>query len=201
MADDASQLLEERFDQMPEAVQSAITSTDVDAHMRKLAQKHDLHLDQWQELETEVMMALMGIKPVSQLQENIKKNVRVDDGAAKELSDSISSVVLSPIREELERFLSHPSAKPKEGEPIEDLTGEILARADGRSGAITHPPLEPAAGTAEPKTTTTSAAPKPVEEPKSTAIRKEVPETYKSGIASAERKDVHSDPYRETPDS
>jgi len=176
---DTHTLLEERFNQLPEAVRNAITSADVSDHLRKLSDINQLHLDQWQELETEVMMTLMGIKPVSALEQNIKKNVHVDDATAAKLSQDISTIVFAPIRDELERFLSHPSTHEKEGEPIKDMTAEILK--------------------------STSATPateqKPAESVQPTVVRKEAPEAYKPGQTSAERKEIHADPYRIAPDA
>ena len=172
--DDTSKLLEERFDQLPEAVQSAITSADVAAHLRKLSDSNQLHLDQWQQLETEVMMTLMGIKPVSALEQNIKSSVHVDDATARKLAEDISTVVFAPVRDEIERFLSHPSAKEKVGDPIADMTGEILKSSSS---------------------TITPVAPPP------TVTRKETPAEYKPGETSSARKDIHSDPYRVAPDA
>ena len=176
---DIHELLDERFGQLPEAVQKAITSADVAAHLRKLSDTNQLHLDQWQELETEVMMTLMGIKPVSALEQNIKKNVHVDDATAAKLSQNISTVVFAPIRDELERFLSHPSTHEKEGEPIKDMTAEIL-----KSASATPTPEQKSAEPAQ-----------------QTVVRKEAPEAYKPGQTSAERKEIHADPYRIAPDA
>ena len=176
---DTTKLLDDRFAQLPEAVQNAITSANVAEHLKKLSDSHQLHFDQWQELETEVMMTLMGIKPVSALKDGLKQHVRVDDATAQKLSDDISHIVFAPVREELERFLSHPSAKQKEGDPIKDMTGDILKSA----GSATQP------------------VPAPRAEPQPTVARRESPATYKSGETSAVRKDIHSDPYRIAPDA
>ena len=125
--DDKEKLLEERFHQLPDVVQKAITSADIEQHLRKLSDTNQLHLDQWQELETEVMMTLMGIKPVASLQENIKKNVRVDDATAAKLSQNISEIVFGPVRQELERFLAaeHAQAPVTAGELIPDFSADI----------------------------------------------------------------------------
>ncbi len=173
-------LLEERFAQLPEAIQDAITNADVSAHLRKLADSSQLHLDQWQELETEVMMTLMGIKPITQLEQNIQAHVKVDSATAQKLAQDISTVVFAPVREEMERFLSHPSAKEKEGDPISDMTGEILK---------TSAPIN-----------TPTPAPSPAAPPQPTAIRKDAPVSYKPGETSTARKDVHTDPYRIVPE-
>ncbi|MBI4068446.1 hypothetical protein HY413_03510 [Candidatus Kaiserbacteria bacterium] len=188
--DNKEKLLEERFAQLPDAVQKAITSADVEQHLRKLSDTNQLHLDQWQELETEVMMTLMGIKPVSTLQENIKKNVHVDDATAAKLSQNISEIVFNPIRHELDRFLAaeHAQAPVKEGETIQDLSADI------EKGVAPTPMPNPA-----PAPTPTPAP--PPAPPKPTVIRTEAPASYTPGQTSIARKDIHSDPYRIAPDA
>lgn len=176
---DTKKLLDEQFAQLPKAVQRAITGANVSDHLRKLADTNQLHLDQWQELETEVMMTLMGIKAVAALEQNIKKHVQVDDATAAKLAQDISTTVFGPIREELERFLSHPDAQVKEGEPIKDMTAEILKSASA--------PATP--------------APAPDTPAQPTVVRTEAPAAYQPGQPSSARKDIHADPYREAPDA
>ena len=122
---DTHTLLEERFNQLPEAVRNAITSADVSDHLRKLSDINQLHLDQWQELETEGMMTLMGIQTASSPPPKIQKT----------------------------------------------------------------PPAPPA------------TEQKPAESVQPTVVRKEAPEAYKPGQTSAERKEIHADPYRIAPDA
>ena len=99
--------LQERFKQLPKVVQDAITSADVEKRMRTLADTQKLHLDQWEALENEVMLALLGFQPVEDLEKNIKSEVNVSDEVATMLASEVSKIVFEPIREELERELAH----------------------------------------------------------------------------------------------
>ena len=103
--------LQERFVQLPKVVQDAIRSADVEKRMRELAENNKLHLDQWQTLENEVMLALLGFQPTEDLAKNIESQVGVTPEVAKSLAGNISKTVFEPIREELERQLEHPEAK------------------------------------------------------------------------------------------
>lgn len=102
---DLQEKLAERFKQLPKVVQDAITSADVEQRMRALADTQKLHLDQWEALENEVMLALLGFQPVEELQKNIKSEVGVTDEMAKTLAEEISKLVFEPVRQELERQL------------------------------------------------------------------------------------------------
>ncbi len=171
-------LIKQRFAQLPKVVQEAITSADVEKRMRELADTQKLHLDQWESLENEVQLTLLGVQPIEELQKNIKKEVGVDDATAKTLTEEISKIVFEPIREELERQLEHPDAKAANISAVE-AAGKEAIRVE------TAPPVQPA------------TPPAPANEEK--AVRAPITETYKPGEASSERKTVHDDPYREPP--
>ncbi len=135
--------LKERFDLLPSVGQDAITWASVEEHLRKLSKRHQLHLDQWQELETEVMLALMGIKPINALAANIKAMVRVDDATASALAQDISEVVFAPIRQVLDDALAKIQApgEDKAGEPLLDLSDEIQKTVRPPSSIISEPPV------------------------------------------------------------
>ncbi|HEY4525178.1 MAG TPA: hypothetical protein VJL39_02335 [Candidatus Paceibacterota bacterium] len=162
--------LQARFNDLPKVVQDSITSADVQEHLRKLADTHKLHLDQWQRLENEVMLTLLGFQPVEDLQQNLVHDVGVDGEVAKALAADISAIVFVPIREELERELAHTGTQPATAEATQPAAGEKVAPAT--------PP--PERGTDR-------------------AVRPLPTESYKSGEKSSERKEVHADPYREPP--
>lgn len=170
--------LAEQFKGLPKVVQDAITSADVQKHMRELADIHKLHLDQWQSLENEVMLTLLGVQAVDQLEKNIQSEVGVPQDTAAALAADISKIVFEPIRQELERQLEHPEAKAAVVSGVEAAGAQVLSRE---------------------KTPTVAPATPPAETPAEKAVRAPVSEAYKAGELSTERKSVHDDPYREPP--
>lgn len=105
------QKLNERLTSLPSVVQKAILSADIEKHLHELANRYKLHLDQWELLENEVMLTLLGFQPAENLEQNIKKVVGVDDKTAAVLARDVSDTVFAPIREELERELSQEAQK------------------------------------------------------------------------------------------
>lgn len=170
--------IKERFKQLPKVVQDAITSADVEKRMRTLADTQKLHLDQWEALENEVMLALLGFQPIEDLQKNIKSEVGIPDELAKSLTEEISKIVFEPIRQELERQLEHPEAK------AEVLTG-VEQAAKQAIGAETAPAVAPGTPPTAPTGEKVARAP--------------ISASYTPGQISTERKEVHEDPYREAP--
>lgn len=167
-----------RFNELPKPIQEAITSADVEKRMRLLADTQKLHIDQYDALENEVMLALLGFQPIEDLQKNIKSEVGVDDAMAKTLTEEISKIVFEPIRGELERQLEHPEAKAEVLSGVEQAGKQALQAESAPAVAPATPPVPP---TGE------------------KAVRAPISDTYKSGQASSERKEVHEDPYREPP--
>ena len=179
--------LKTRFLELPEAVQDAITSADVDSRLRELSVTHKLHLDQGQKLENEVMLALLGIQSLEKLEENIKNEVGVPAETASALANDIAEKIFLPIREELQREL------PPEGEMEQPVANQPVA------GSLE--PVANAANTVPSQQATSSPVlpatpPAPVKTEKS--IRAPISESYMSQIPSHERKAIDGDPYRES---
>ncbi len=168
---DTNEALAERFASLPMVVQEAITSADVQAHLRTLASTHKLHVDQWQVLENDVMLTLLGFQEVQDLARELEKDLEVSAEVAGELALSISETVFKPIREEMEKNLDHPSVAGST--PSE----EPVAPAPSAPAPIAPATPPPAAPTIK-------------------AVRGEIPASYHSS-ASHERKSIDGDPYRE----
>jgi hypothetical protein len=174
--------IQERFKQLPKVVQDAINSSDVEKHMRELADKQKLHVDQWQTLENEVMLALLGFKQAEELEKNLLKEVGVSAEVAHELAININNIVFEPIRQELERQLEHPEAQAATVSGIEATRTQILGTEDGKQP----PQAAPAPTPATPA-------------PEGNVARAPSSGDYKPGATSAQRKTVVDDPYREPP--
>jgi hypothetical protein len=193
MADEQNTIEErlgEQFKNLPKVVQDAITSADVQKHLRELADTQKLHLDQWQALENEVMLALLGFQPPEDLAKNIKSEVGVSDDIAAALAAGISKIVFEPIRQELERQLEHPEAK------AEQLSDVETAR---RSELSKEPPAGEAAAPATPAAVPVLPATPPAPGPTERAARAPLSSAYKAGEPSTVRASVDDDPYREPP--
>lgn len=201
--------LEARLKELPKVVRDAIRSADIEKRLRSLADTHKLHLDQWGKLENEVMLALLGFQPVEDLQQNIKSEVGTSDEIAAALAADISKVVFEPIRQELERELEHPDAKAKEESAVEGMRTQVLGQRSAVSFQLsedekTQPASldkvpEPESGKLKPESYPIVPATPPPAPPTERAIRMPASGAYKAGEASAARRDIVDDPYRETP--
>lgn len=183
-------VMAERFAKLPPSVQSAITSADVEAHLRELAKTQQLHLDQWDLLENEVMLTLLGLAKTSELKENIMKEVGVSEEVATVLAGDIAEYVFKPIRDELERQLEHPEAQAAKVSDMDAMRTQVLSdqSATGLPQVATPPAPSPAI----------PAAPAPATAPSGAKVAQTAaPSTYTPQTPSHERKTIEGDPYRE----
>ena len=198
-----NEIFVERLKLLPKVVRDAITSVDIKKQLQELANQHKLHLDQWQVLENEVMLTLLGFDNPENLAENIKKEVNVSDEIAAQLASDISRIVYEPIRQELERQLEHPEAKEKEVSGVEAAREQALGQGSAVSGQLsgdekTHQAESGKSGKLKAESYPVPGTPPPTP-PTEKAIRAPSSGAYKTGEASTLRRDIADDPYREAP--
>jgi len=99
--DEQEQILQDAFLALPQVLQEAITNADVQANMRKLAEVHKLHLDKWNILENDIMLALLGISDINELPENISTHINIPLEQAQQITNSVAEIVFDPIQDEL----------------------------------------------------------------------------------------------------
>ena len=126
---DLDEKIRARFKELPKVVQDAITSADVEKQMRELASTNKLHVDQWQLLENEVLLTLLGFQETDKLAENLRADLDISPEMSASLAADISKIVFEPIRGELERLLEHPDAKAAEVSGVEAARAQILSEA------------------------------------------------------------------------
>lgn len=171
------QFLKERFAQLPKIVQDSITSADVEEHLRRLSQIHKLHLDQWQLLENNVMLSLLGVEKIEDLVKNLQEDLGINAEAAAALASDVSSIIFEPIRAELERELELAEPQP-EGEEGDAMGSHALTQAMSAAQPVIPATPPPAAPTAQ-------------------VVRAPISASYAAQQPSHERKIVEGDPYRE----
>ncbi len=166
-----------RLKELPKPVRDAIQSADIEQHLRELADTHKLHLDQWELLENEVMLTLLGFQQPEDLAAHLEKDLAIPTDLAGSLAADISHIVFEPIRAQLEEELavSNPDLAEK---------GGVL---EGFEQVVQSPPAPAAVIPATP----------PPAPPTERAVRAPLSSSYAAQQPSHERKIVEGDPYRE----
>lgn len=188
MQEETKKIIEEQFRSLPHVVQDAILSSDMDVKFQALAQKHKLHFDQWDRLENQIMLTVLGLSEPGELVDDIVKKINLSRERAQIIVDDISTTIFKPIREKLERELEHPEAKPELQSSIETRRAQILGSAENES-TQPQPAIQPVVMPATP----------PQTPPVANVVRMPASGAYKPGEASTQRASIVDDPYREPP--
>lgn len=106
-------IIEERFAELPESVQQAVTDASVEKKLRALASKYKLHLDQWVLLENEIMLTLLGLEEPENMAANVAKEVQIDEELAQKLVNDIALEIFKPIREQMQGALDSEAIQRK----------------------------------------------------------------------------------------
>jgi hypothetical protein len=118
------QIIKEQLVKLPEDVRKAISSVDLRDKIKKIAEKHHLHIDQAGDLETETVLVMLGLEPTDDYKRNIKKALQISDTPAHAITFDVNKEIFMPIRESLK----------KAQEP--NLVTPLLSKKE-----IHHPPL------------------------------------------------------------
>lgn len=193
--------LSARFKELPQKVRDAITSADIEAHLRQLAEKHKLHLDQWALLENEVMLTMLGFQKTADLAKNIASEVGVQEDVADALAADISQNVFAPIRDELEKALNAGEEAPKPPAPseipVETAPEAAPEVAPAVIAAEAAPAPVPAPAAPQPAPAPIIPATPPPPAPEKKVDRAPAAANYSARVPSHERKEISGDPYRE----
>ncbi len=173
------QLIATRLKELPKVLQDAITSADVEKHLRELADTNKLHLDQWELLENDVTLTLLGFQEPQDLAANLKEDLEIDDELAAALAENVSHIVFEPIRAELEKGLEDPATQAEVIGGIDETMREHVMAEQPVASNVVIPATPP--------------APPPTEK----AVRAPISASYAARQPSHERKIVEGDPYRE----
>ena len=124
MEQDLEKKIKARFAKLPEDIQKAVKSADVNKKIQEIAAKHQLHIDQTGTLGDEVLMAMMGFTDIAEFSDNISKHLSISIEKAEEVALEIGTALFIPIRESMQRFMEERSlqetiAEEKNNAPTE----------------------------------------------------------------------------------
>ncbi len=135
-------MLREQLAQLPAKLQKAIRSTEVSEKLRTISQKHRLHIDQGQILENETYMVLLGLEPASDYQKNIKRELRVSDEDAANISKEVRESIFLSVRDALKALTDGSgNAEERPRENIEQhIEKEVAAPTSPPKNTSSTPP-------------------------------------------------------------
>ena len=105
MEQDLKNKIEARFAELPEDIQKAVKSADVDKKIHEISTKHQLHIDQAGALGDEVLLAMLGFTDMADFADNIAEHLNLPADKAETIAQDIGTVLFIPIRESMQEFM------------------------------------------------------------------------------------------------
>jgi hypothetical protein len=116
--------IKEYYNALPPEVKEAIQAVDLGQKVRQIANENKLHIDQSGALQTEVMLAMLGIEETENFTNNIQSNLAISKDLALKITREVGEKIFDGIRFHLQQLhkkevgdtLTANNMPPKEGE-------------------------------------------------------------------------------------
>lgn len=153
---------------LPESVQDVMVGFDTIEALQKIYTKHNLHVDQADELARQTGYIMLGITEPHDFARTLSKNMGLTDSKAQEIVNDINDQIFLPIQEELKKskevkekvLLSEAEeiSKIKEGMGLDVMIGAYQGKPEDAQKPEVVTPL-PAAKPESTKTNVASTTP------------------------------------------
>jgi hypothetical protein len=117
--------LEEKYKSLPADIQLGMSSPDVPRKILKIADEHELFIEQADELSDEVSYVMLGLTPPKYFVKTISERLKIDEKRAIEITQDINKEIFDGLRESLKKI-----GKDQE-ETIEGLRANSLSKILG----------------------------------------------------------------------
>lgn len=153
-----------KFESLPKEIKDLLYSFEMTSIITKVGEKHGLHIDQMDELNTETAYVMMGLTEPKDFSGILVEDLGIDQAKADAIISDINEMLFSKIR----AAMNQPSAIAPAMPPKAPLA-DVLPKMPGSSPvAAPSTPLAPAAGSIpemKPSFTPLSAAAAPIATP------------------------------------
>ena len=114
MSEDIKTILAKRYEELPEALKKAITSSDLPHLIHDVTLKNSLHVDQAGTLETEITLVLMGLENYDTFAGNLEREMNIAPLLAKQLAAEVDETIFKEVRKYLISFTDLKNKKPED---------------------------------------------------------------------------------------
>lgn len=139
------QIIKEHFETLPEPVKKAIASFDWAREVFDIGRKHSMHIDRIGELQTEVMLVVLGLISPRDFQNELMSRIEPNREIALEVSDEVNKRVFIRIRDFMKDFYEREGAyvSPEKEDELRNSEKSVLRTAGIKVGDEANEP-EPA---------------------------------------------------------
>ncbi|PIT96781.1 hypothetical protein COT82_01265 [Candidatus Campbellbacteria bacterium CG10_big_fil_rev_8_21_14_0_10_35_52] len=114
--DETQEIIKEQLKKLPEDVRKAIASVDLRDKIKRISEKHHLHIDQGGELENETVLVMLGLESAYDYRMNLKRGLQISDSRAQAIAFDIDKEIFMNIRESLKKISQEEDTDSEIGE-------------------------------------------------------------------------------------
>ncbi len=132
------QLIKEQMESLPRPVKEAIASFDWARAVFDIGRKHDLHVDEIGEVQTEVMLVVLGLISPKDFYDQMVSRVGIEENRALEVATEVNEKVFLRIRDFMKEYYAEEEKSQSERKVLnsagirlddgEDLPEEVLPK-------------------------------------------------------------------------
>lgn len=108
------QLIKDHLKTLPKPVKDAIASFDWTREVFSIGQKKSLHVDAIGEIQTEVMLVVLGLISPKEFYDQMVSRIGIKDELALEIADEVNEKVFVRIRNFMKNYYAEQEKKDKE---------------------------------------------------------------------------------------
>lgn len=101
--DKTEEIIKEQISKLPKIVKDAISSANLGDKIKKIANKNMLHIDQAGILINETMFVMLGLEPIEDYKENIRRELNISRDRAQTITAEIDKEIFVSVREAMKR--------------------------------------------------------------------------------------------------
>ena len=198
MDSETQKIIDEQLKIIPPEVKAAIISVDYKTKLQEITRRQRLLIDQAGKLEMETTLVMIGLEPLADFTENIRRELMVNCIRASEIALDVSEHIFKPIRDALQKMNEVTEAEEEETNLNRDqILNEIenpVLNHQPTPDQINFPPPEPVKRELETRPTQEiSVPPQNILEAKMTSATVSRPQV----VEVKTRPTGGTDPYRE----
>ena len=93
-----SELIKERYQQLPQEIRDAVTASDLPTKMKTIASNHGLMIDQVGILQNEILFVMLGLEPSSDFVNNMSKELGIKRELAEKITIDVNRLIFDSIK-------------------------------------------------------------------------------------------------------
>lgn len=104
MDETSAKQIQQRFEELPDDVQRAIQSSDLEKKLEEIGTKRKLHIDQVGILGDETRLVMLGFSDPSEFAATLAQQLKIGRVDAEAIAEDVSQDVFVPIRKSMQQF-------------------------------------------------------------------------------------------------